>query len=127
MTKPNRKPKRALQSPEDSGNLPEKRSTVDTGKQCTTSENNMASPGYVQPLNMANMANMNSYQTPVGASYTPQQTPVSSQQPYIMGMQPQPMASPNNSQQSIPNFQQTVLDRLNSMDKRLSVLDSIDQ
>jgi len=89
----------------------------------------MATQGYVQPMNMSNMVNMGSYQTPVGTFITSPQTQISNQ-PQFMSPQLSTMtASPvqqTQSQLSTDNFQLYVVEKLNAMDSRLSKLDSIE-
>lgn len=140
--------KRPLSSPDNSDLAPEKRQT-----QCDPSpgptnfltmamsqgqgqgayspnqkymNTNMSTPGYVQPSNMSNMTNMNSmntmsnYQTPPSAYYTP--LPAPPQHHTVAHNSP----SQQQPQQSTENFQQFVVDKLNSFDKRLGKLDSIE-
>lgn len=114
--------KRPLTSPELTDSQPEKRTVINDNSIPTNTSTDftgiysMASPGFVQPLNMANMSNMANYQTPVGTFFSPPPNTV----PYFN-------QGSNLSQQSNTNFQQAILDRLDSMDKRLGKLDSIEQ
>ena len=89
----------------------------------------MATQGYVQPMNMSNMVNMGSYQTPVGTFITSPQTQISNQ-PQFMSPQLSTMtASPvQQTQSQLPtdNFQLYVVEKLNAMNSRLSKLDSIE-
>ncbi|KAL4236796.1 hypothetical protein ACF0H5_005183 [Mactra antiquata] len=127
--KKSKKSKRPLSSPENDI-VPEKRlannqspSEPVTNTQ-STMQNNMSSPGYIQPINMSNMSTMANYQTPVGTFYTPQSQGMPHQQQQCYNNSQSPQQQP--VQQNNDSFQQIVIERLNSMDKRLSKLDRIE-
>lgn len=134
MTKSNkRKKKRTLSSPDNTGILPEKRNTpvvksANTSahklETVSTSTMSVPSPGYIQPMNMAHIANLNSYQTPNGTFFTPPHQQFVNNASSIPTYPP--VSSPSQTQQYSDNFQQTVIERLNSMDKSLKKLDSIE-
>ena len=121
MTKPkktqNGQKKRTLSSPDNGGDgQPEKKTSVDTTSSQEnngTFQNSVNSQGYIQPMNMSSMNNYANYQTPVGTFYTPPQ------QQFL----PQHI---NLSSEQNTNFQQTILDRFDSLDKKLGKLDSIE-
>lgn len=120
MTRNKKNQKRPLTSPENTGSLPEKRSVNDNNTAHSTDWYTMASPGYVQPLNMANSNSLNNYQTPPGTFFTPVQAPMPFHTQYVGQVSGSP-------QPEIPNFQQAVLNRLDAMDKRLGKLDTIEE
>lgn len=90
----------------------------------------MNSEGFIQPMNMANINNLNSYQTPVDTFYTPPPPlPVHQQQnrqQYPSSQQTQYSPQMYN-QQNTEKFQQFVVDRLTSLDSRLNILDTIEK
>ena len=121
MTKPkktqNGQKKRTLSSPDNGGDgQPKKKTSVDnTSSQENngTFQNSVNSQGYIQPMHMSSMNNYATYQTPVCTFYTPPQ------QQFL----PQHI---NISSEQNTNFQQTILHRLDSLDKKLGKLDSIE-
>ena len=124
-----KKRKQALISPDNTSALPDKRPDSRISPDLSETSVMSASQGhtnYIQPLNMASMANMNSYQTQAGAFYTPPPAPPQTQ--HYDNSSPsfvQNMPLHNNSFSD--NFQKSVLDQLSSLNKRLGKLDSIEE
>ena len=116
--------KRSLVSPDNGGGQPEKKSTVskmsshgNNSNSQSDFQNSVSSNNYIQPLNMNSMNSYANYQTPVGAFYTPPQQ----QQQFI---NPSPIQNAGLS--TMGSFQQLILERLDSLDKKLGKLDSIE-
>lgn len=121
-------------SPDNTVNLPGKtlkygNKSPPTSDQSIPSPVTMATPSYIQPMNMSNMVDMSNYQTPVGTFIMPPQTQIPTYTQFMSLQLAAPSAVPvqqTQSQMSTDNFQQYVMEKLNVMDKRLSKLDTIE-
>lgn len=121
----NSSPDNTVKLPEKSAKCSDKTPPLSTSSPITNCTQ-MSSPCYAQPMNMANMSNMASYQTPAGSFYTtpPAQTIHPTQ---FINQPPIPLSPAQTTcAGATENFQQYIIDKLNSMDKRLCKLDTIE-
>ena len=83
--------------------------------------------GYIQPMNMSTMGNINNYQTQPETFYSPRPNTSQSTQYIHASPQLQPTVIPPVCNSYSDSFQKSVLDKLMSLDNRLNKLDSIEK